>query len=379
VDFSFSEEQEIYRSSVVRFVRENYDLDARRRIVEGDCGMSTKHWADFADLGLLALPLPEEFGGLSGSPIDLLVVMEEFGRGLIVEPYFESIILSAGFIDVGGSPAQKDYFLPRLSSGDLILATAFIEQQARYDPADITTTATRDGSGLVLNGKKSVVWAGPWADYFIVTARTSGGQRDATGVSIFIVEADQAGVSKQSYPTIDGSRACELGLANVRVSEDALIGELDLGLSIVDEVFDRARVALCAEAIGAMKVLNETTLEYARTRKQFGQAIGEFQVVKHQLVDMYVAMEEAISITYRAALHLDAEPELRKRAVSGAKAKVGQAARLIGKSAVQLHGGIGVTDELNVGHYFKRLIMIDLSLGDQDYHIGRYAGLKSWT
>ena len=376
MNFSFTEEQEMYRSSIARLVRDHYDIETRRKIVASDLGMSRQNWTEFAELGLLALPFPEKFGGLGGSLLDTLVVMEEFGRGIVVEPYFESVVLTGEFLILAGSESQKSRIIPKVVSGETILATAFAERQSRYDPADVETSAYEDGSGFIINGKKSVVWGGPWADTFVVTARTSGGQRDTAGISLFLVEASVEGVSRRNYRTIDGGRACELGLDDVRVSDDALIGVLDEGLTIVEEVFDRARVGLCAEALGAMKVLNETTVEYAKVRKQFHKPIGKFQAIQHRLVEMLVVLEEAVSATYMAALRIDSKPEQRQKAVSAAKAKVGEAARFIGKNAVPIHGGIGMSDELNVGHYFKRLTMIDISLGDQSYHIGRYAGLS---
>jgi alkylation response protein AidB-like acyl-CoA dehydrogenase len=375
MNFSFTEEQDLYRETVSRFVQDRYGFEQRQDIVHSDLGMSKENWSLFAELGLLAVPFADEFGGLGGSAIDTMVVMEEFGRGMVVEPYFETVILSGGLLSVGGTPSQKQEFIPKVISGELILATAFAESQSRFNLADIKTTAIREGDGFVLNGEKIVVWAGPWADYLLVTARTSGDQFDENGISLFMVDKNSDGLIANDYPTLDGGRASDVVLDNVKVSSDALIGVLDDALVLIEEVFDRARAALCAEAVGAMKALRETTLEYAKDRKQFGVPIGSFQVIQHRLVDMLIACEEAVSVTYMATLRLAESPSERQKAVSAAKAKVGRVARSVGQESVQIHGAMGMTDELNVGHYFKRLTMIDVSLGNVDYHTRRFAEL----
>ncbi len=375
MDFSFSEEQELYRATVSRFIQNQYGLEARQKIVNSDLGMSRENWQQFADLGLLAIPFAEEYGGLEGSAVDTMVVMEEFGRGLVIEPYFETVIFSGGILSIGGSNEQKQQYIPRIISGECIFATAFAESQSRYNLADIKTTAKVRNGGFILNGKKSVVWAGPWADYLIVTARTSGSQFDEKGVSLFLVDKNSEGISLKNYPTIDGGRASEISFENVELSDESLLGHIDDGFDLLEAAVDRARAAICAEAVGAMKALHETTLDYVKLREQFGVPIGNFQVIQHRMVDMLIAYEEAVSITYMATLHLDHPVEERQKSVSAAKAKIGQSARYIGQEAVQIHGGMGMTDELNVGHYFKRLTMIDVSLGNQDYHVRRFADL----
>ncbi|TNE56637.1 MAG: pimeloyl-CoA dehydrogenase small subunit [Alphaproteobacteria bacterium] len=375
MDFSFTEEQSMLRDMVQRFVRENYDLDARRKIVESEEGMSRDHWNTFAELGLLAAPFPEEYDGMGGSQIDTMVIMEELGRGLVVEPYFQTVVLGGGFIREGGSEDQKKALIPGIISGEDIYAVGFAEPQSRFNLFDITTKAEKSGDGYTLNGYKAVVLGGPWANKLIITARTSGGQSDADGISVFIVDKSANGVSTRDYPTIDGLRASEVTLENVAVGADALIGEEGKGGPLLEKVVDQGIAALCAEACGAMKVLNDTTVEYCKTREQFGQPIGKFQVLQHRMVDMFMEYEQSISMTYMVNLKLDESDAERKKAASAAKVQIGKSGKMIGQSAVQLHGGMGMTDELNVGHYFKRLTMIDTLFGNVDHHLRRYTNV----
>ncbi|TNE36334.1 MAG: pimeloyl-CoA dehydrogenase small subunit, partial [Alphaproteobacteria bacterium] len=288
MDFSFTEEQTMLRDMVQRFVRENYDIDARRKIVESEEGMSRDHWNTFAELGLLAAPFPEEYDGMGGSQIDTMVIMEELGRGLVVEPYFQTVVLGGGFIREGGSEDQKKALIPGIISGEDIYAVGFAEPQSRFNLFDITTKAEKSGDGYVLNGYKAVVLGGPWANKLIITARTSGGQSDEAGISVFVVDKSAGGVSTRDYPTIDGLRASEVTLENVAVGADALIGGEGQGGPLLEKVVDQGIAALCAEACGAMKVLNDTTVEYCKTREQFGQPIGKFQVLQHRMVDMFM-------------------------------------------------------------------------------------------
>lgn len=373
MDFSFTEEQTLLRNSVQRFVQDRYAFDEHRRIIAGDEGMSRDNWRQFAELGLLAAPFPEEYGGLGGSAIETMIVMEEFGRGLVVEPYLPTVVLGGGFLMEGGSAEQKEAWIPQISAGERILAFAYAEPQSRYDLADVTTTARRDGEGFVLDGRKSVVFAAPWADALIVSARTSGDRRDPNGLTLFLVDKGANGVSTRDYPTIDGRRASEVALEAVRVGPEAVIGPVNGAYPLIEAVTDRAIAALCAEAIGCMKVLNDDTVEYCRTRKQFGAPIGAFQVLQHRMVDMYIAWEQSVSMTYLATLKADAEPAERRKTASAAKVQIGKAGRFVGQQAVQLHGGMGMTDELRVGHYFKRLTMIDTQFGDVDHHLRRFA------
>ncbi len=373
MDFSFSEEQTLLRNTVQSLLADKYDFDTRRKIVKSAEGWRPDYWAQFAELGLLAAPFPEELGGLGGGAIETMIVMEEFGRHLVVEPFVETVVIAGGFLREGGSAAQQEELIPGIIGGETVWAFAYAEPQGRYNLADLVTTAKKDGAGYVLNGFKCVVIAAPWAQKLIVTARTSGGQRDRDGVSVFIVDKSAPGVSTRDYPTVDGRRASEITFENVKLGADALIGAEGKGLPLVEKVTDQAIAALCAEAIGGMKELNAATVEYCKTRKQFGVAIGKFQVLQHRMVDMFMAYEQSVSMTYMVNLKLTEGETERAKAAAGAKVQIGKAGRFIGQQAVQLHGGMGMTDELSVGHYFKRLTMIDTQFGNVDHQLKRYS------
>ncbi len=375
MDFSFTEEQTLLRNSVQKFVQNGYDFDKRRAIAKSETGWKRENWKQFAELGLLGAPFAEDFGGLGGGPVETMIIMEEFGRGLVIEPYLGTVVLAGGFLSHGGSKAQKEHFIPEIIEGKRVFAFAFAEPQGRYNLADLAVTAKKSGSGYTLNGHKAVVIGAPWADSLIVTARTGGGQRDEKGVSVFVVDKKAKGVSCRDYPTVDGLRASEVTFENVALGADALIGHEGDGLPLVERVVDEGIAALSAEAIGAMKVLNDATVEYCKTRKQFGVPIGKFQVLQHRMVDMFMNYEQSVSITYMVTLKLNESDKERKKAASAAKVQIGKAGRFIGQNAVQLHGGMGMTDELNVGHYFKRLTMIDTMFGNVDHHLKRYASL----
>ncbi|GGD15944.1 acyl-CoA dehydrogenase family protein [Pyruvatibacter mobilis] len=372
MDFSFSEEQNLLRNTVERFVQENYEFEKRRKIVAADNGWNRDTWTQIAELGLLAAPFSEEQGGLGGGPIDTMLVMEEFGKGLVVDPYLPTVVQAGGFLR-RGTAAQIEEHIPGIIGGENVWAFAYAEPQSRYNLADVTTTAKKDGDGFVINGSKAVVLAGPWADKLIVTARTAGGQRDANGITVFIVDKGATGVSTRDYPTVDGSRASEITFENVKVGADAVIGDVDNGLPLVELISDESIAALSAEACGCMKMLVDDTVEYCKTRKQFGVPIGKFQVLQHRMVDMFMNHEQSVSITYMVNLKLGEDEAERKKAASAAKVQIGKAGRFVGQQAVQLHGGMGMTDELRVGHYFKRLTMIDTQLGNVDFHLKRYA------
>lgn len=376
MDFNFTEEQTMIRDSLSRMIREQYDFETRRSFVESDAGWSPEMWAKFAELGIFMAPFSEDDGGLGGGPVDAMVVMEEFGKGLVIEPYLPSIICGGGFIK-RGSDAQRAEYLEGLMSGEKIFAFAWAEPQGRYDLADLVTSAQKEGDSYRLNGHKAVVIGAPWATHLIVTARTSGGQRDTGGVSAFIVPIDADGVTRRDYPTVDGRRASEIYFENVSVGADAIIGEADGALPLIELVADEAIAGLCAEACGVMKVANEMTVEYSRTRKQFGQPIGKFQVLQHRMVDMFVEHEQSVSMTYMATLRLDEDEGARKMAASAAKVRIGQGGRFVGQQAIQIHGGMGMTDELAIGHYFKRLTMIDTEFGNVDHHLKRYTALSA--
>ena len=375
MDFSFTEEQTLLRNSVQKFVQNDYTFEKRRAIAKSESGWKKENWAQFAELGLLAAPFAEDFGGLGGGPVETMIIMEEFGRGLVIEPYLSTVVLGGGFLRHGGSKAQKEQMIPQIVEGKRVIAFAFAEPQGRYNLADLNVTAKKSGAGYTLNGHKAVVIGAPWADTLIVTARTGGGQRDEKGVSVFVVDKKAKGVSCRDYPTVDGLRASEVTFENVALGADAVLGQVDNGLPLIEQVVDEGIAALSAEAIGAMKVLNDTTVEYCKTRKQFGVPIGKFQVLQHRMVDMFMNYEQSVSITYMVTLKLGEGEAERKKAASAAKVQIGKAGRFIGQNAVQLHGGMGMTDELNVGHYFKRLTMIDTMFGNVDHHLKRYASL----
>ncbi|MBX3497370.1 MAG: acyl-CoA dehydrogenase family protein [Parvibaculum sp.] len=373
MDFSFTEEQTLLRNTVQSLLADKYDFDTRRKVTKTAEGWRPEIWAQFAELGLLAAPFSEELGGLGGGPIENMIVMEEFGRHLVVEPYVETVVIAGGFLREGGTAAQQEALIPGIVGGETVWAFAYAEPQGRYNLADLTTTAKKDGSGYTINGYKAVVLGAPWAQKLIVTARTSGGQRDRDGVSVFIVDKSAAGVSTRDYPTVDGRRASEITFENVKVGADALIGAEGKGLPLVEKITDEAIAALSAEAIGCMKELNTATVEYCKTRKQFGVPIGKFQVLQHRMVDMFMAHEQSVSMTYMVNLKLGESDVERTKAAAGAKVQIGKAGRFVGQQAVQLHGGMGMTDELNVGHYFKRLTMIDTQFGNVDHQLKRYS------
>ena len=373
MDFSFTEEQTLLRNMVQSFVQDNYDFDSRMKIVRSEEGMSREIWGQFAELGLLAAPFSEEMGGLDGGPIETMVIMEELGRGLVVEPYLPTIVLCGGILSRHASDAQKETHLPGIIAGEDVWTLAYAEPQSRFNPADVLTSAKADGEGYVLNGTKAVVAAAPWASKLIVSARISGDQRDSDGLGLFIVDKSASGVATQDYPTVDGNRASEVTLENVSVGADALIGAAGNGLALLEEALDYGIGAVCAEAIGHMKCLNDATVEYCKTRKQFGVPIGSFQVLQHRMVDMFMEYEQSVSMTYMVNMKLTESEAERKKAAAGAKVQIGKSGRFVGQEAVQLHGGMGMTEELNVGHYFKRLTVIDTQFGNVDHHLKRFA------
>ncbi len=373
MDFSLSDEQSLLKDSVERFVQNDYDFDRRRKVMAEEEGFSRANWKQFAELGWLAIPFSEEDGGFGGGAIELMLVMEQIGRGLIVEPYLPTVVLAGGFLRRAGSAAQKESYLAGIIDGSKLGAFAFAEPQGRFNPADLVTTATADGDGFVLNGHKAVVLNGPSADFMVVSARTAGEQRDTDGISLFIVDADTSGLSRRDYPTVDGLRASEVMLENVKVGRGALIGEQDKAFPLIEAVLDEATLAVGCEAVGGMEVLYKTTVDYSKQRVQFGQPIGKFQVLQHRMVDMFMEYEQSKSLMFMAAMRLDeGYGDAAKKAVSGFKVQVGKSARFVGQQAVQLHGGMGMTEELSVGHYFKRLTMIDTLFGNVDYHLRRY-------
>ncbi|WP_252258465.1 acyl-CoA dehydrogenase family protein [Erythrobacter aurantius] len=377
MDFNFTEEQQMVRDGLARLVREEYGSETRREVIASDAGWRPEIWAQLAELGILGMPFSEEDGGFGGGAIDAMVVMEEFGKGLVVEPFVPTVVCAGGFLKHAGTAAQKEEHIGGIVSGERIFAFAYAEPKGRYDLADLQTTAKKDGDGYVLNGHKAVVIGAPWASHLIVTARTSGEQRDKDGISVFIVDKSAEGVVTRDYATFDGRRASEVYFENVSVPADALIGEEGAALPLIERVADEAVAALCAEVCGAMKVANYMTLEYSKQRKQFGVPIGKFQVLQHRMADMYTEYEQAVSLTYYATLKLDAPERERKLAVSTAKVRIGQAAHKIGQEAIQIHGGNGMTDEYAIGHYFKRLTLFDSEFGNVDHHMKRHIALSA--
>jgi pimeloyl-CoA dehydrogenase small subunit len=377
MDFSFTSEQDMLRDTVAKLVAQQYDFDTRRKVAKSDAGWRPEMWSQFAELGLLGASFSEAEGGFGGGAIEAMIISEEFGKGLVIEPYLQTVVIGGNFLRHGGTDAQKEEHIAGLIGGESIFAFAYSEPKSRFDLNDVSTTAKKEGAGYTLNGHKAVVLGAPFATHLIVTARTSGGQRDAKGVSVFIVPKGAKGVTTRDYPTVDGLRASEVYFENVSVGADALIGAADNGLALTEKVVDNAIAALCAEAVGCFKVLNEATISYAKQRKQFGQPIANFQVLQHRMVDMFMAAEQAASMTYMVTLKLDEADKARKQAASAAKVQIGKAGKLISQDAVQIHGGMGMTDELNVGHFFKRVTMIESQFGNTDWHLRRYTDLSA--
>jgi hypothetical protein len=374
MDINLTEEQELLRSSVQRLLRDQYDFDARRKILASEEGFSRKQWETFAELGLLGAPFSEDVGGLGGGPLSSMIIMQEFGRHLVVEPFVETVVAAGGVIEQEGSEEQKQALVPDIIAGKTIWALAWTEKGSRFDFADVATTSRRAGKDYVLTGEKTAVIAAPWADYLIVSARTSGQRKDQSGVSLFIVNRRAAGLDLQSFRTIDGRRAAEVSLRDVR---GQLLGREGDGVAALETCRDRVIGALCAEVVGGIGELNSATLEYSKTRKQFSTTIGSFQVLQHRMVDMFIAHQEALSLMQHLTLTLDTNEADLSRLASGAKSKIGYAAKFVADQAVQLHGGMGMTDELNVGHYFKRISSINVQFGDPAYHVLRYAQLDA--
>jgi alkylation response protein AidB-like acyl-CoA dehydrogenase len=375
MDFSFSSEQQQLGDTVRRLIEREYDFQKHRRaIIESPEGVSRGVWKSMADVGLCGIGIPEELGGFGGNAIDTMVVMEALGRGLVVEPYLATVVLGAQLIAQAGNAAQRADWLPKIIDGTLFVAVAHSERGARYDLNQVTTRAKADGDAFVLNGSKSVVLHGNVADKLIVSARTSGAERDAAGISLFLVDANAAGVSHQRYRTLDNHRAADVTLKGVRVPASALLGTRDQALQLIEALWDYGASALCGEAVGAMAAMQEATLEYLKTRRQFGVPIGKFQSLQHRMVDMLTNLEQARSMAYLAAVKVQSpDANERARVVAAAKNAIGRYSRFCAQQAVQMHGGMGIVDELNISHYFRRLTAIDATLGDADHQLARFA------
>lgn len=375
MDFSLNEIQTMLADSVGKFIDNEYDFDTRQSYAGSDKGYSDAVWSMFAELGWTAVPFAEEDGGFGGGPADTMVLMQSLARGLVVEPYLANIILAGGILKRSASAAQKDEWLQSIVAGELQATLAFYEPQARYELANVTTTATRNGDAWVLNGRKGLVLNGGTADLLIVPARTAGGVADRDGITLFAVDANARGVSRNAYATVDGLQAAEVELDDVRVDDGRVLGEPGDGYPALDATIDDATLAVSAEAVGIMQVLTDKTVEYAKDRKQFGVPIGTFQALQHRMVDMLMACEEAQSLLVWSVMMRAADGDASKRAVSSIKYLVGTKGRLVGEEAVQIHGGMGVTWELDVAHYFKRLTIIGQLFGNADWHLDRLAAM----
>jgi len=369
MDFTFTQEQQQFSDALRRWVEKDYTFDQRKKIVLSDSGTSDIAWTTLAELGMTALPVAEEQGGFNGSAVDMQVVMHEIGRGLVIEPYW-STMLGAQFLALAGG---HDDLLEQVAGGALKLACALGEKQSRYDLFDIATTATSNGDGFVLNGTKTVVIHGAQAGMLIVSARSSGARRDTAGISLFVLPATTPGIVLRDYRTIDCQRAADITFTEVTLPASALLGTLGEGWDILDAASDYGITLLCAEAVGVMESLNQATLDYMKTRQQFGVPIGKFQALQHRMADMFMHLEQSRSMATLAAVKVtSADPLERRSTVSAAKARIGQAMKYVGQQAVQLHGGMGVTNELPAAHHFKRLAIIELTLGDTDHHLARF-------
>jgi len=375
MNFDYNEEQQLLAASVKRFIDKDYTFEARGKIVASSEGYSEAIWSTFAEIGLLGLPFSPDVGGFGGGALDLMSVMEAIGEALVVEPYLATVGLGAQFVARAGTKTRQQALLPPVGAGKFKMAFAQTESGARYNLAHVATRAKSTGGGYMLSGEKRIVVGAPCADHLIVTARTSEGDADRDGISVFVVDARASGVSMNAYRTIDELRAADVTLRDVHVPADGLIGQEGHGLALIEEVVDYATALLCAEAVGAIKYANDATLEYLKTRKQFGMPIGSFQALQHRMVDMVISGEQAKSMAGLACAKVDSatDPVERKRVVSAAKIKVADACRHVSQEAIQLHGGMGMSDELKISHTFRRLTMIAQQFGDADHHLERFA------
>jgi pimeloyl-CoA dehydrogenase small subunit len=372
MDFDLSEEQRLLKESVDGLLNDAYDFDARKKYMKEKGGWSRAVWGRLAEQGLLGLPFSEEDGGFGAGAVETMIVMEALGKALVLEPYLATVVIAGSFLRHGASAAQKQAHIPSIIDGSKTFAFAQLEKNSRYDLNDVATSAKRKGDGWVIDGEKFVVINGENADTLIVTARTKGSRRDAAGIGVFLVPADAKGISKKGYPTQDGLHAADITLTGVEVGPDSAIGDPEDSLPLIERVVDEARTAMCAEAVGAMDESLKTTVEYLKTRKQFGVAIGSFQSLQHRAADMFVAVEQARSMSMFATMAAEFDDaKARATAVAAAKVQVGKSLKFVGQQSIQLHGGIGMTQEAKIGHYFKRLTMIENSFGDTEYHLRR--------
>src|SRR5579863_7689276 len=374
MDFDFTEEQRLLRDSVNRLLADHYTFDKRRAHLAEPEGWSRALWAHYAELGLLGIPFAEEHGGFGGGATEVMLVMEGLGRALALEPYLATVVLAGTALRLAGSPAQQAALVPQVAEGKLLLAFAHSERQARYDLSDVLTTAKPKAGGWVLEGAKSVVAHGDCAGMLVVSARTAGDRGDTDGISLFLVDAAANGVARRCYTMRDGTRAAEISLSGVELGADAMLGTVGAGYAVIERVVEAGIAATAAEAVGAMEAMQAMTLEYLKTRTQFGRPIGQNQALQHRATEMFVSLEQGRSMAMLAAMMVE-EPDARERAhnIAMVKVGVGQAARFVSQNAVQLHGGIGMTEEYAVGHYFRRCMVIEHSFGDTGYHLSKLA------
>jgi pimeloyl-CoA dehydrogenase small subunit len=374
MNFDLTEEQRLLRESVERLLADHYGFDKRRAYLAEPDGWSRTLWAQFAELGLLGLPFAEEYGGFGDGPIEVMLVMEAFGRVLALEPYLATVVLGGTALRLAGNEAQKSAILPQVAEGGMILALAHGERQARYDLTDVLTTAKPRGRGWVLDGAKSVVLHGDRAQRLVVSARTSGKRDDRAGITLFILDAAANGVARRSYPMRDGMRAAEISLSSVEVGEEDVLGEVGAAFPVIERVVEAGIAATAAEAVGAMETMQAMTLEYLKTRQQFGRPIGENQALQHRATEMLMELERGRSMAMLAAMMVE-EPDDAERAhnIAMSKVGVGQASKFVSQNAIQLHGGIGMTEEYAVGHYFRRCMVIEHTFGDTAHHLSRLA------
>jgi len=371
MNFDLTKEQQMLNDSLRRFVSNEYGFDKRGEIIKSGKGTDPATWAALAEMGLLGFTFPEDYDGLGGNAVDTMVVMENFGRGLVVEPYLATVVLAGGLIRDLGNDARKSDALPAIATGERLMAFAHSEPGARYNLEHVNTTARQDGDHFLISGHKTAVLHGGQAGQLIVSARTSGTAGDQQGLSLFIVDADSKGVKVNDYAAHDGHRIADISLSSVTVSAGNLLGEIDQAFPAIEKAIDLGIAAICAEAVGAMEAMNAATLEYIKSRKQFGVPIGKFQVLQHRMADMFIQTEQARTMAILAANSADSDDRpSRREAISMAKTLVGQGARYVAQQGVQLHGGMGVTEEMFAAHLFKRLTLINLLFGDADHHLG---------
>ena len=374
MDFDLSEEQRMLKESVERLIAERYDFEQRKQYMKEAPGFSQAMWKQYAELGLLGLPFGEKYGGSGGGAVETMIVMEAFGRGLTLEPYLSTVVLAGGLVAAAGSEAQRAEILPRIGDGSLLLAMAHTEPQSRYDLAHVACTAKRDADGWILEGAKSFVQHGDSADKLIVSARINGDRRDPNGIALFLVDKNADGLNVRGYPTQDGLRAAEVRLNGVKVRSSDALGDPGKAAPLLQQMAERSLAALAAEAVGGMSAAHEITVDYLKTRKQFGVTIGSFQVLQHRAVDIFVELEQARSMALYATMMLDeTDPIERAKAISAATIQIRRSSKFVGQQAVQLHGGIGMTLEYKIGHYFKRFTAMEALFGDTDHHLAALA------